>query len=73
MTISGVLFFRDFDHFAALITAAMRAGAMGKLRFVAVGALGAAGHAQMVVSTARGSALLGVSSFGIRHLSLLPS
>jgi hypothetical protein len=44
MTISGCLFFRDFNHFAALVAAAMRAGAMGKLRFVAIRALGAAGY-----------------------------
>jgi hypothetical protein len=71
LTISGALFFRDFDHFAALVAAAMRTGAVRKLRFVAIGALGVAEHAQMVVSPARGGALLGVSSFWIRHLVVL--
>jgi hypothetical protein len=70
-TIFGGLFFRDFDHFAALVLAAMRAGAMWKLRFVAIGALSVAEHAQMIVSPASGGALFGVSSFWIRHLVVL--
>jgi hypothetical protein len=70
-TISGALFFRDLDHFTAFITAAMRAGAVGKLRFVAIGAFGAPSNAQMIVSPARGGALLGVSAFRIRHLVFL--
>jgi hypothetical protein len=41
----GALFFRDFDHFTALVLAAMRTGAVRKLRFVAIGALGVAEHA----------------------------
>jgi len=40
MTISGALFFRNLDHFTAFIAAAMRTGAVRKLRFVAIGALG---------------------------------
>jgi hypothetical protein len=44
MTLFGELFFRDLDHFTALVAAAMRAGAMGKLGFVAIGALGVALH-----------------------------
>ena len=71
LTISAGLFFRDFDHFTAFVLAAMRTGAMRKLRFVAIGALGVAEHAQMIVSPARGSALFGVSSFWIRHLCSL--
>jgi hypothetical protein len=67
----GGLFFRDFDHFAALVLAAMRTGAMRKLGFVAIGALGVAEHAQMIVSPPGGGALLGVSSFWIRHLVVL--
>jgi hypothetical protein len=43
MTIPDRLFFRNLDHFASLIAAAVRAGAMRKLRLVAIGALGAAG------------------------------
>jgi hypothetical protein len=71
LTFFGGLFFRNLDHFAAFVAAAMRAGAMRKLGFVAIGALGVAKHAQMVVRPARGGALLGVSSFGIRHLVVL--
>jgi hypothetical protein len=71
MTISGVLFFLNLNHFTALIAAAMRTGAVWKLRFVAIGALGAAGDLQMVVRPACGGALLGVSSFRIRHLMFL--
>ena len=71
MTFSGSLFFRNLDHLAAFVTAAMRAGAVRELRFVAIGALGAAQGAQMVVRPARGGALLGVSAFWIRHLVFL--
>jgi hypothetical protein len=49
----GGLFFRDFNHFAAFVLAAMRAGAVRKLRLVAIRALGVAEHAQMIVSPAR--------------------
>jgi hypothetical protein len=42
MTISGALFFRDFDHFASFIAATMGAGAMRELGFVAIRALGVA-------------------------------
>jgi hypothetical protein len=68
MTISGGLFFRNLDHFAAFVAATMWTGAVRKLRFVAIGALGAAGYLQMVVRPARGGALLGVSSFRIWHV-----
>jgi len=44
LTRFGGLFFRDFDHFAALILAAVRARAMRKLGFVAIGALGMTEH-----------------------------
>jgi hypothetical protein len=71
MTVFGALFFRDLDHFTAFVAAAMRAGAMGKLWFVAIGALGVALHLQVIVRPARGGALLGVSSFWIRHLKFL--
>jgi hypothetical protein len=71
LTLFGALFFRDFNHFAALVLAAMRAGAMRELGFVAIGALGVAQDAQMIVSPARGGALLGMSSFRIRHLGVL--
>jgi len=68
MTISDALFFRNLNHFPAFIAAAMRTGAVWKLRFVAIGALGAAGDAQMIVGPAGGSALLGVSAFRIWHV-----
>jgi hypothetical protein len=71
MTNAGGLFFRDFDDFAAFVSAAVRTGAMGKFGFVAIGALGAACDFQMVVRAARGGALLGVSAFRIRHLIFL--
>jgi hypothetical protein len=64
----GTLFFRNLDHFPAFVAAAMRTGAVGELGLVAIGALGVAGHAQMVVGPARGGSLLGVSAFWIRHL-----
>ena len=62
------LFFCDFDDFAALVLAALRAGAMGEFRLVAVGALGHAGHTEVIMSAAGGSPALGVSAFRIRHL-----
>ena len=68
MTLPEALFFRNLDHFAAFVAAAMRAGAVGKLRLVAIGALGAAGDLQMVVGPAGGGALLGVSAFRIWHV-----
>jgi hypothetical protein len=68
MTISSTLFFRNLDHFASFIAATMRTGAVRKLRLVTIGALGAAGDFQMVMSPACGGALLGVSSFWIWHL-----
>jgi hypothetical protein len=71
LTFYGALFFRNLNHFAAFIAAAMRTGAMWEFRFVAIGALGMAEGAQMVVSPAGGGALLGVSSFRIRHLIFL--
>jgi hypothetical protein len=64
----GALFFRNLDHFPAFVAAAMRTDAVRKLRFVAIGALGAASDVQMVVSPARGGALLGVSAFRIWHV-----
>jgi hypothetical protein len=71
LTFFGALFFRNLNHFAALVAAAMRTGAVWKLGFVAIGALGVAEHAQMIVRPARRGALLGVSSFWIRHLVVL--
>jgi len=70
MTISGSLFFRNLNYFAAFIAATMRTGAVRKLGFVAIGALGAAGDLEMVMGPACGGALLGVSAFRIRHIYL---
>jgi hypothetical protein len=67
MTFPNALFFRNLDHFAAFVAAAMRTGAVGKLRFVAIGALCVAEDLQMVMGPAGGGALLGVSAFRIRH------
>jgi hypothetical protein len=66
----GDLFFRYLDYFAALIAPAMRTGAVRKLGFVAIRALGAASDLQMIVGPACGGALLGVSAFRIWHISL---
>jgi hypothetical protein len=68
MTISDALFFRNLNHFAAFVAAAVRTGAVRKLGFVAIGALGVPGDLQMVVRPARGGALLGMSSFRIWHV-----
>jgi hypothetical protein len=66
-----MLFFRDFDHFTAFVAATVRTRAVRKLRLMAIGALGVAEHAQMVVRPAGGSALLGVSALWIWHLVVL--
>jgi hypothetical protein len=68
MTLLGKLFFRDLDHFAAFVAAAVRTSPVRELRFVTIWALSVAERAQMVVRPARGGALLGVSSFRIRHV-----
>jgi hypothetical protein len=68
MTFSGPLFFRNLNHFATFIAATMRTGAVREFGFVAIGALGAAGDLEMVVSPAGGGALLGVSAFRIWHV-----
>ena len=67
MTFSRPLFFRNLNHFAALIAPAMRTGAVRELGFVAIGALGDAGFLEMIVRPSGGGALLGVSAFRIGH------
>src|SRR5579863_2556883 len=69
----GRLFFGDFDHFAALVFAAMRTHAMRDLGFMAVGALGHDGGTQRIVGPAGRGAALGMSSFWIGHGLSLPS
>jgi hypothetical protein len=64
----GRLFFGDFDYFATLILPAVGTHAVGEFRLMAVGTLGKAGGLQGIVSAARLGALMGVSSFGIRHI-----
>src|ERR1017187_507613 len=59
----------DFDNFAAFILPAVGADAVGQLGFVAVGALGQAGGFERIVRAAGAGPLLGVSTFGIRHIS----
>jgi len=68
MTFSGALFFRNLNHFAAFIAAAMRTGTVREFGFVAIGALGAASDLEMVMGPAGGGALLGVSAFRIWHI-----
>jgi hypothetical protein len=52
---------------AALVLAALLAGAMRQLLFAAVAAVGDAYWRKEVVAAALGSALLGVAPFRIRH------
>jgi hypothetical protein len=66
------LFRCRFDNFAAFVLAALGADAVGKLRLMAVGALGESGFAQSVVSAAVLGARVGVSSFRIRHFLYFP-
>ena len=61
------LLFGDFDDFAALVLAALRAGAMRQFRLVAVRALRRSGQAQVIVRAAGRGAPLGMSTFRIRH------
>jgi len=65
------LFLYDFDHFAALVLSAMRAHTVRQLGLMAVGTLGEARGFQGVVGAAGAGALLGVSTFRIRHISIL--
>src|SRR5262249_23985100 len=61
------LLFGDFDNFASLILAAMRADAVGDLGLVAIGAFRLRGPPQAVMCPAFTRAGCGVSSFRIRH------
>src|SRR5206468_12072809 len=56
-----------FLHRAALVVAAMRAGLVRLLHFVAVGALGQGRFGEAVVGAARAGPSLGVPSFWVRH------
>jgi hypothetical protein len=57
----------DLYDLAALIVAALGAGAMGELGFVTVGAEGTSGSGEVIVSAPESGALLGVSPFRICH------
>jgi hypothetical protein len=63
--------FFDFHYFASFVVAALGAGAMGHLLFVAVRTLRERVLRQSVVSATGRSAFLGVSPFWIRHENFL--
>jgi hypothetical protein len=63
-----LLCFHNFDDFAALIFAAMRAGAMGANFLVAVGAIRKLGNGQRIVSATGRGTPLGMAPFWIWHL-----
>ena len=64
-----VLLLRHFDHFAALVLAAVRAHPVGQLGLMAIGTLGSARRLQRIVRAAGARPPLGVSAFRIRHIS----
>lgn len=64
--------FFDVENFASLIVSALRARAVGHFLLVAVGTFGKAMTLQKIVGAPRRGALLGVSSFWIRHGVLNP-
>src|SRR5277367_4429004 len=66
----GLACFLDFQHFTALIGAALGAGTVRLLAFVTVGALGEANCAQAVMSAAFGGACLGVAPLWICHCKI---
>jgi hypothetical protein len=59
--------FLDVENFSSLIVSALGAGAMRHFFLVAVGTLGKAVAFQSVVGAPGGGALLGVTTFWIRH------
>jgi len=63
------LLLNNFDYFTALVLSAMRAHTVWQLGLMAVGTLGEARSFQGVVRAAGTGALLGVSTFRIRHIS----
>lgn len=62
-----MLLFSNLNYFAAFIFTTMRAHAVRQLGFVTVRAFRYNGPAQRIMGPPRGSAALGMSSFGIRH------
>jgi hypothetical protein len=65
--------FNDFDYFAALVDAAVRASPVGPDSLMAVGALGHLWRPQRIVRPSRRGAALRVASFRIWHVSFLLS
>ena len=63
--------FLNFQHFAAFISAALGAGTMGLLAFVAVGALGEANCSEAVMGAAFGGTGLGVAPLWVCHYKFL--
>src|SRR5690348_3243396 len=66
--LSSLLLF-DFDDFAPFILAAVWAYAVREFGLVTVGTLGKPGSFQRIMRAAIAGAPLGVSTFGIRHVS----
>jgi hypothetical protein len=61
------LCFLDFEHFSALVSAALGTSPMWKLALVAIGALREARERKRVMRAALGSTGLGVAPLRIRH------
>src|SRR6266568_395431 len=73
VTIWGsVLLLSDFDYFTALVLPTVRAHAVGEFGLMAVGTFRKAGSLQSIMRAARARPLVGVSTFGIRHISSVP-
>ena len=73
VTIDSVsaLLLRYFNNFPAFVPAAMRAGAVGELRLMAIRALGYARRTQGIMSAAIRGAPFGVSSLRVWHFAIL--
>src|ERR1700676_2620327 len=67
----GLLGLFNLNDFTALVVAALGAGTVRKLGFVAVGALAEGERGKVIVSATESRALLGMSPFRICH-DLLP-
>src|SRR5580692_5449060 len=65
------LFLCHFDHFTSVILSAMGTDAVWKTIFVTGRTFGKRGRLQMIVGTALSPARGGVSSFWIRHSSII--
>jgi hypothetical protein len=65
--VSQRLLLLDFDYFASLVLAAVRANPVGQFGLVAVRTFRQAGRLQRIVRAAAVRPPLGVSTFRIRH------